>query len=88
MSRVQLLQYISMWMSQRRRDKDRAEEVLLTRTKVLNLRMCACAFLMPILLSAFKKSHPARMHICKYRNEFHQCFVYPDDTHILCSWLR
>ncbi len=44
-----------------------------TRTNVLNLRMCACAFLMPILLSAFRKSHPAKMHICKQHSTSQQC---------------
>lgn len=42
---------------------------VLTRTKVLNLRMCACAVLMPILLMALRKSHPARMHICMHMSE-------------------
>ena len=42
---------------------------VLTRTKVLNLRMCACAVLMPILLRALRKSHPARMHICMHMSE-------------------
>lgn len=38
---------------------------------VFSLRMWPCAFLMPILLSAFKKSQPARMHICRAEMSFH-----------------